>query len=279
MHRLSPIIFLLGLTINLVAQNPHGEDFQMDCAACHTSKGWEIQADFWKNNKPIEPLVSETTGMELPYKSRGFDHNSTDFVLQGQHALVDCRGCHQTLVFSEANTECVSCHTDMHNQTVGADCARCHNTEIWLVDNITELHQDNGFPLLGAHFTAYCSDCHDSESALTFERIGNECINCHMDEYTATNSPNHIGAGFSINCIECHDINGFDWSTENINHDFFPLTKGHDTENCAKCHNSADYSNTPTDCFECHQADYNASVNPNHVIANFSIDCKECHTT
>ena len=52
MYRLSQItVLLLGLTINLFAQNPHGADFKMDCAACHTSAGWDITSDFWKNNK------------------------------------------------------------------------------------------------------------------------------------------------------------------------------------------------------------------------------------
>ena len=279
MHRLSPIILLFGLTINLLAQNPHGADFKMDCAACHTSDGWEITAEFWKNNTPSKPIISTTTGLVLPNSSKGFDHNSTEFNLQGQHTIVDCKDCHQSLVFSEAQTECISCHTDMHNQTVGMDCARCHTSENWLVSDITELHYDNGFPLMGAHAIASCNECHISETDLTFEPIGNECINCHLDEYSATTNPNHTSAGFSTNCIECHSINGFDWSTENINHEFFPLNKGHDVEDCARCHTSGDYSNTPTDCLSCHLADYTASINPNHQNQSFPTDCRECHTT
>ena len=145
MYRLSQItVLLLGLTINLFAQNPHGADFKMDCAACHTSAGWDITSDFWKNNKPTAPIVSKATGLELPFnRSRGFDHNRTEFALQDQHALVDCRGCHQTLVFSEARTECISCHTDMHRQTLGTDCARCHTPENWLVNDISQLHFEN----------------------------------------------------------------------------------------------------------------------------------------
>jgi len=279
MYRLSPIILLLGLTINLFAQNPHGADFKMDCADCHTSDGWEIPAEFWKNNTPTKQINSETTVQESSLSSRHFDHNATKFSLLGQHYIVDCRGCHQSLVFSEARTECVSCHTDMHSQTVGADCDRCHNSENWLVDDITQLHYDNGFPLLGAHAISSCYDCHKSASELRFDRIGNDCINCHLDEYSASTNPNHTNAGYSTNCIECHSINGFDWSTENINHEFFPLTKGHEIENCAKCHTSGDYNNTSTDCLSCHQADYNASINPSHQNQNFPTDCASCHTT
>jgi len=279
MHRLSPIILLLGLTINLFAQNPHGVDFTTDCSTCHTSEGWDIAPEFWEENDPSKQIISDNMRLETPFTTRGFDHSTTDFTLEGQHTIVDCRDCHQSLVFSEARTDCYSCHTDMHNQTVGFDCARCHNSENWLVADITQLHYDNGFPLLGAHYVANCYDCHLSETDLRFERIGNDCINCHLDEYNATTIPNHASAGFSTNCIECHSVNGFDWTTESINHSFFPLTGGHDIVNCAECHSTGDYGNTPTDCYACHQEDYIAAINPNHQSQGFPTDCMQCHTT
>ena len=279
MQRLSSIVLLLGLTVNLFGQNPHGSNFKMDCAACHTSEGWEISAGFWKNATPSSPIFSSTTGLELPNQKKRFNHNNTEFILEGQHTQVNCKACHQSLVFSEALTTCVSCHTDMHEQTLGMDCARCHNSENWLVDDITQIHYDNGFPLVGSHAITSCNDCHISASDLRFNRIGNECTSCHLDEYTATTNPNHASAGFSTNCVECHNINGFDWSTENINHDFFPLSKGHEIADCASCHTTGDYNNTPTDCYACHQEDYAAAINPNHSNQNFPTDCIECHTT
>jgi hypothetical protein len=100
-----------------------------------------------------------------------------------------------------------------------------------------------------------------------------------LDEYNATTNPNHASAGFSTNCIECHSVNGFDWTTESINHSFFPLTGGHDIVNCAECHTSGDYGNTPTDCYACHQEDYMAAINPNHQSQGFPTDCMQCHTT
>ena len=219
------------------------------------------------------------TGALLSKDTFHFNHYKTEFPLSGRHKTVDCRACHASLVFSEAGAECISCHTDMHSQTVGTDCARCHNSENWLVNNITELHQSNGFPLLGAHAAANCSECHVSESALRFERIGNDCINCHAADYASTSSPNHREAGFSTNCIDCHDMNGFDWSTDQVVHDFFPLTKGHDIQDCARCHTGGSYSNTPNACFACHQADYEGALSPNHQSAGFPTDCATCHTT
>ncbi len=47
---------------------------------------------------------------------------------------------------------------------------------------------------------------------------------------------------------------------------------------CISCH-SAGYQNTPTDCYACHQADFDGVTDPNHVSNNFSHTCTECHTT
>lgn len=279
MRRLSSIIVILGLTINLYAQNPHSPDLKIDCAACHTSDSWEIPSEFWRESDPVYQVIPDRTRMGEAPASKGFNHASTEFPLSGQHTMVDCRACHEALLFTGTPTECYSCHTDMHNQTVGMDCSRCHNTGDWLVANITQLHYDNGFPLLGAHYVTDCYDCHISDTDLRFDRIGNDCINCHMDDYTATTNPSHVNATFSTNCIECHSINGFDWSSENINHEFFPLTLGHNIGNCGECHTSGDFSNTPNDCYSCHMEDYVSAVNPNHQNQNFSTDCRQCHTT
>ena len=276
MHRLSSIILLLGLTVNLFSQSPHGARFKVNCADCHSAAGWDIPYDAWDRTGPI---FSKTTGWQIGWDTARFSHTKTDFPLTGKHIQVDCRACHGTMVFSDAGADCISCHQDMHNGTVGNDCARCHNTDSWLVDNIPELHQDNGFPLLGAHAGASCADCHSSETGLRFERIGNDCINCHRADYASTSSPSHQGAGFSTNCVDCHDVTRFDWTTDRVNHDFFPLTKGHDISDCARCHTTGSYSNTPSDCISCHKNDFETAVSPNHQSGGFSQNCIECHTT
>ncbi|MCB0564636.1 MAG: hypothetical protein KDD01_09710 [Phaeodactylibacter sp.] len=251
------ILFLSGM-IRLQAQSPHGPDLKVNCGDCHSAFSWEIEV-----------------GRDTAF----FDHNQTAFPLAGQHAWVDCRDCHQSLVFPEASPECISCHTDMHRTTAGSDCARCHTSENWLVDNITELHYDNGFPLMGAHAALSCDECHLSESGLEFYRIGNDCMNCHLDDFNATTEPNHRDANFSTDCTQCHTIDGFDWSSQFINHDFFPLSKGHEISDCTQCHTGGSFSNTPTDCVACHQSDYDSALNPNHQEANFPVSCTDCHTT
>ena len=239
------VFVLLVFFANLSSQNPHGMGLKIDCASCHSPERWSIGADYWKTVDPGNPQTSNTTS---PDEVR-FHHGKTTFELTGQHAAVDCRSCHETLVFSKAASDCISCHIDMHQQTVGMDCARCHNTSHWLVDNITQLHVENGFPLLGRHAAATCTDCHLSETGLQFHRIGNDCINCHRENYLATTAPNHIAAGYSTDCVACHDIaaNDWFWVSGGANHLFFPLTKGHQINDCTQCHIGGNFANTPTD--------------------------------
>ncbi len=164
--------------------------------------------------------------------------------------------------------------------TVGNDCARCHTPANWLVDNITELHQENGFPLLGAHASISCTDCHTSATTLEFNRIGNDCINCHIDDFNATTNPNHQDAGFSTDCAACHRPDAFDWGgADNIDHSFFPLTAGHDISDCTQCHTSGDFSSTSPECVSCHLNDFENTLEPRHEPAGFSNDCTQCHTT
>ncbi|RLD21568.1 MAG: hypothetical protein DRI69_03700 [Bacteroidetes bacterium] len=228
----------------------------MRCDACHTTSSWEIDFD-----------------------SLRFDHSTTDFAMEGQHEVTDCKMCHSTLVFSNTSQECISCHTDMHQQSLGQDCARCHTATSWIVDNISDIHEQISFPLLGAHATPNCYECHTSETDLRFEPIGVECITCHEDNYAATTTPNHKAASYSLDCSECHSIDAFEWSASGINHDFFPLTLGHDIADCAKCHTDDDFSMTSPECISCHQDDFDNASNPNHIQADFSTDCAACHTT
>uniref|UniRef100_UPI003216E399 hypothetical protein n=1 Tax=uncultured Draconibacterium sp. TaxID=1573823 RepID=UPI003216E399 len=249
------IVILIWAFVAAAQENPHGEQLKQDCSDCHTTEGWNFV----------------NTGK--------FNHKTTNFTLEGQHKVTECTTCHTSLVFSEAKTSCVDCHTDMHNTTVGSDCARCHNSQSWIVSNITELHQMSRFPLLGAHTTADCYNCHTSVSRLEFEPLGVECIDCHRQDYMATTNPNHQQAGLSTNCIECHKIDAHEWSASGINHDFFPLTLGHAINQCAACHTSGISEPVSNDCYSCHQNDYLNATNPSHQNSAFSTNCLDCHTT
>ena len=236
--------------------SPHGPDFKVTCSACHTPEGWQFnRAGF------------------------SFDHNTTKMPLVGQHTEINCRQCHASLVFSETKAECNACHNDVHQATVGLECSRCHTPSSWLVNNINEIHEMGRFPLLGAHRTADCIQCHKSESLVRFDVLGVECIDCHRENYMATTNPNHIESGLSEDCASCHLVNSFQWEGAGFDHSSFPLTLGHAGPACIDCHVDGNYASAPTDCYACHQSDYNSTDNPGHQGLGFSTNCTECHTT
>lgn len=243
--------------LNASAQSPHGDAFKVDCSACHVPDSWTAMRD------PI-----------------AFNHDSTAMPLVGQHLKADCHSCHATVKFDVATpTDCIACHTDVHAMTVGNDCARCHTPTSWLVDEIPELHELNGFALVGVHGNLSCVDCHISDNTLAFARLGNDCINCHRPDFMATTTPSHTASGFSTDCIECHDPLGTGWGTQFTNHDFFPLTNGHAIQDCARCHTTGNFSDASPECASCHMTDFNSTSDPNHTAAGFSTDCAACHNT
>ena len=255
MRKLSLIIGIICIMFNLYAQSPHGESLTLDCSDCHTTGNWEYAA------------------------TARFLHSTTNFNLEGQHQFVDCRSCHTSLIFEETGINCNDCHTDMHNNMLGLDCARCHDSKSWIISNVTDLHQQSRFPLVGAHKNADCASCHLSSSLLEFRPLGIECVDCHRHDYEQTINPNHVQSNLSSDCSECHLISSSQWSASGFNHSFFPLTNGHALNDCAACHTNGLFENILSDCYSCHQSDFEASTNPSHISSNFSTNCLDCHTT
>ena len=255
--RILSFLIILGslLFLNGIQQSPHGTDFKISCKTCHSSKGWELDKSVYS-----------------------FNHNTTKMPLSGQHTALDCKQCHKSLIFSDTKTNCNECHKDMHQGTTGSDCARCHNQVSWLVNNINDLHRMSRFPLLGAHRTADCSQCHVSESLLRFDVQGVNCIDCHRANYIATTNPNHIQSGMSQDCSSCHPVTSFQWTGAGFNHNIFPLVQGHSSVKCTDCHKTGSYANAPVDCNSCHQQDFLSAKSPDHVASQFSTTCSNCHT-
>jgi predicted CXXCH cytochrome family protein len=134
------------------------------------------------------------------------------------------------------------------------------------------------FPLLGAHRTADCSQCHVSESLLKYNVAGVNCVDCHRADYMATKNPDHIKSGMSEECVSCHSVNSLQWSGGSFNHNSFPLVQGHSTVRCIDCHTTGSYSAVSRDCYSCHQHDFVAAKTPDHVSSAFSTNCQTCHT-
>lgn len=254
MFKLSFITLALLIAINVLSQSPHGDKLSIKCNVCHTTDNW------------------------IKIKTDSFNHDKTSFQLIGQHKTVACRQCHTSLDFSKAKTECSACHSDIHQQTVGNDCERCHNNSSWLVKNITQIHQQSRFPLIGMHAQLDCYQCHKSASLLRFDPMQTDCFDCHSKDYFATTNPSHVASNFPKDCSLCHNSNN--WLSNTFNHSTtaFPLTGSHIGVACASCHTNG-YAAIPTTCISCHLANYNATTNPNHTAAKFSMDCQNCHNT
>ncbi len=259
MNRLIILFVGLAFSLQLIAQqSPHGDQLKIDCSECHTTTGWLVN-----------PLSST------------YDHSKTGFSLLGQHQQIDCTMCHLSLNFSEARgiSDCASCHLDVHEETLGKDCAFCHTSQSWIINNVSEIHANSRFPLVGPHANADCFDCHLSENLLQFRPMGVECIDCHIAEYQATMNPNHQSVGYSTDCFDCHNMRSADWNAGGFEHGFFPLTQGHSLSECSACHTSGNFEALSPDCQTCHLEDYNSTIDPPHLSSGFSVDCLDCHTT
>jgi hypothetical protein len=146
------------------------------------------------------------------------------------------------------------------------DCERCHTPLGWSRAHFAHAF----FPLSGGHGGLGCFDCHPAGS---FFGLNSQCYSCHQNEYAG--APNHVSGGFPLTCEDCHNIN--DWGSVSFAHQAFPLTGAHLGLNCTACHVGGNFQNLPTDCYSCHQDDYNGA--PDHLPLNFPLMCESCHNT
>jgi hypothetical protein len=232
--------------------------FPKDCATCHNTSQWS---------------------------GAKFDHNTlTKFQLTGAHVNVQCAQCHVGGKFAGTPATCDGCHLSDYNKAANPnhlaagfpkDCAACHNTSQWK-GAVFNHNSQTRFQLTGAHITAQCSQCHVNG---VFKGTPATCDGCHLPDYSKTTNPNHAAANFPTNCAVCHNTS--QWKGAQFDHakTQFPLTGAHITVQCAQCHVGGKYSGTPNSCDGCHLADYNKTVNPNHISAGFPKDCAVCHNT
>ena len=232
-----------------------------ECASCHSERNWTI-------------------GDALAL------HERTRFPLFGVHAAVECWRCHpgaQVANFDRASTQCESCHqaelaraTSPDHALAGwtRECQHCHSTAGW---SSAEFNH-SWWPLSGAHAAPPldCSACHGNSG--TYVGTPAACVGCHQAEYDATTTPSHAAAHFPTTCQVCHGSSH--WQPASFSHSGvgFPLTGAHAPLECAACH--SDYGITlPTACAGCHQAQYDATTDPDHGALALPTDCTLCHTT
>ena len=151
-------------------------------------------------------------------------------------------------------------------------CEECHTTQSWTTLRTPLLfnHDSTAFPLRAQHGSATCGGCH---STLKFNETSTRCIGCHKDIHRA-----ELGAL----CERCHNPNT--WLVPDMaqrhRQTRFPLMGPHLNAPCQSCHVNQqvqEYVGTPVECFSCHRQQYDATAQPAHRQAGFSIDCIQCH--
>ncbi len=161
-----------------------------------------------------------------------------------------------------------------HGKDLKIDCANCHESTNWktIPENIKFDHnKETSFKLTGQHASVDCQSCHKS---LVFSEVKSECISCHKDIHQNTLGPE---------CEKCHVTET--WIVSNIiqvhQNSRFPLVGVHLNVDCRSCHSGYENLLFPPQsisCFSCHVKQYYATTAPNHLQANFSTNCEDCHS-
>lgn len=217
-------------------KDPHRGQFERACTKCHPDSAT------WK----VDPQL--------------FDHtHQTRYPLLGKHAATDCAKCHKpqapettlgSAPFKGLDTTCEGCHKVKHPDAYGPACVTCHNLEGW-PPKMKEFEHLARLRLIGKHFTAKCSACHNDKRMRPVGKRGETvytCNDCHQAD-----DP-HKGT-LGDNCTRCHTMMG--WKGEELLFDHntmtqYPLDKDHRNVACAKCHEKGRWKPLSTTCEACH---------------------------
>ena len=245
-------------------EDVHEGRFGDDCASCHN------EISFLELNEGFE-----------------FDHDITDFPLEGLHVEVDCKECHSTSFRDPMDhASCMDCHDDYHEgqfvqSDPSRDCDACHS----LYDPFTTTsfgfseHEQTDFPLEGSHLATPCFACHLDEEKWNFTSIGSRCVDCHDNIHE-----DYISAEFypDEDCTTCHNTDM--WSLVSFDHNAteWPLEGQHQLVDCRQCHfeETEDgafqqfFVNLSTECMNCHE-----NIHGNQFAIEGTTDCKRCHST
>ncbi len=224
-------------------------------------------------------LMAAPASAQFDTPNRQF-HDKTTFRLEGKHLSTPCASCHLNEVYKGTPRQCVDCHwvrrqDDRFKLQLGRQCEQCHRPTAWTGARFDHAALTS-MPLGGAHRQLACQTCHKNGDFRGVQ--GGGCVSCHLKDYQAARTPNHVTAAFPTTCEVCHRVNDTSFHQAGFNHAAaFPLVGPHATQTCAACHANGVYKGTARDCVGCHRTDYNRTTTPNHAAAGFSTDCQSCH--
>jgi hypothetical protein len=231
----------------------HGKSKQAtskDCKDCHTDHKGRQANIIWLD------------------KDR-FDHDLTDYPLQGKHQQSECITCHKKdKKYREVSSTCIACHKedDAHKNKLGEKCGSCHNSKSWTSEQFD--HDKTDFKLNHAHQKVACDLCHVENQ---YKDTPKKCFSCHTIKDVHQNR-------FGNQCQDCH--NEKKWSESKFDHDKdtkYRLKGKHRSLTCHSCHTIEDRKKNKSkkqkqnrDCNSCHLLD------DTHKGKNGD-KCDQCH--
>ena len=234
-----------------------GNHSGVSCSACHApdKKYSEAATDCYNCHKEQDRhkgnLGEQCGDCHVPdaWQDFDYDHDATDFPLEGKHQDVLCGSCHLNERYEDTPRNCNSCHylNDIHNGRNGTQCQDCHNVQQWDKSKFDH-DRDTAFRLHGKHRDIRCEACHTD--ALAKSKPRKECYSCHR------NDDRHKGR-YGQKCQSCHSEKT--WKRAQFDHERnteFPLRGKHTDLICSACHRGTlDKENLSTQCTACHAGD------------------------
>ena len=245
---------------------PKNEGYRFDsyqCSSCHI--------DYHEQKSKNECEFCHATTNWLMNE---FDHDKTEFKLDGKHQMLQCTSCHFENQFKAIGTECQSCHlaNDSHLGVFGEKCTDCHTAKGWEYNTYNH-YKETGYKLVDSHYISKgkrtkCISCHSEKST-----PDTKCIACHKAD-----DVHQSGNGEA--CQDCH--NQKSWGQTEFSHNFvttgFELLGKHKMIGCQSCHMlSVKQSVVQLDvkltrsCVDCHRID-----DPH--FEKLGAKCDDCHS-
>jgi hypothetical protein len=247
-----------------------------NCLACHDHKNIADDIDnrqgFHGTFTPAR--VAECSNCHADHLGRAadivglneqtFNHEFTDFTLEGTHQTLTCISCHdEDERHREAESQCIGCHKDddIHKGGLDEECKTCHQPTIWPEADFDHKEKTE-YALTGAHEELNCNLCHINER---YEETATDCYSCHRIDDV------HSGQN-GTECETCHVTRSWDESTfDHASETEFSLLGRHGKIACAACHTGGKFEEPlEKECIACHRQD------DQHLGKNGE-ECGGCH--
>ena len=209
------------------------------CLACHKKVAQDLEKKRGFHGKRKDISATRCKHCHTDHKGRNmdivgldeetFNHDFSDFVLNGAHKTAQCSNCHKRgEKHRNASGQCVACHKkdDPHQGRLGKQCQTCHSEQSWRETKPYD-HDKTKFPLRKSHKKIACKACHINEH---YKDLPRQCVSCHKLQDV------HNGQ-LGNRCEACHSPDK--WKTVSFDHDRntrFPLIGKHAETACKSCH-------------------------------------------